>query len=393
MKIVYFSSHPHINMSAPSGPGTHIREIIHGFEHRGHEVIKMIAGGEKLSEVDSSIVFKKRSWKKWIPNIFWQTLKDFYMTRLDKKQEIELIALIKKEKPDFIYERTSYLMGAGYRAAQKTGIRYCCEMNAPYPEERIAMSGRSFYHERAQKNERNQILAAHRVFVVSSALKDYLLKKLHTNADKIIVTPNAVNPSHAKVEDIALNELRKKYGLQTTDKVIGFVGSIFPYHGVDALIEAFHEISKSGFNSIKLLIVGDGEILKDLKERTKELAIDNKVIFTGNVKHQLIYQHIALMDITVMARSNWYGSPVKIFEYGLMSKSIVAPDVIPVRDVMIDGEDGIFVQDNPDSLRSAIVQLLSNTIEASRMAENFHHKVTKRHTWQQVSDTILFEMK
>jgi glycosyltransferase involved in cell wall biosynthesis len=379
-------------MSAPSGPGTHIREIINGFEEQGHEVVKLIAGGEKLESGVAPINIKKRSWKKWIPTYVWESLKDYSLLRLDKKLELQLEALIAREKPDFIYERAYYMMGAGYRVAKRLNIRYGCEINAPYPEEKTAMSGRSIFTTRAIANERDQIEHSYKVFTVSSALKSYLEKAIGKSSEHIIITPNAVNPKYILENEKEEEKLRKKLGLSNDEKVIGFVGSIFKYHGVDALIEAFAEILQNRSLTVKLLIVGDGEILPDLKRRVAELKIEHLVHFTGNVPHKSVYHYIGLMDIAVMARSNWYGSPVKIFEYGIMGKCIIAPNVVPVCDVMEHQQDGILIADELAELKNALTFLLENPAAAERMARSFQQKVSTKHTWQQVSAQILSEV-
>ena len=70
--------------------------------------------------------------------------------------------------------------------------------------------------------------------------------------------------------------------------------------------------------------MGDGEILSDLKLLCSNLNISDSVIFTGSVAHADVFAYIDLMEIAVMAKSNWYGSPVKIFEYGAMKKAIIS---------------------------------------------------------------------
>ena len=379
-------------MSAPSGPGTHIREVIAGFEAQGHEVLRFIAGGETLQTGKAEIQIKKRSWKKYIPDFVWQSARDFMLRRLDQNQEQQLLKIIQKEKPDVVYERCYYMMGAGYKACMKTNTRYCIEMNAPYPEEKKAMHGASAFDGYAIRNEQNQLNAAHKVFVVSSALKQYVCRNAPNTESKIVVVPNAVNPDHVKISDVGLFNLRSKLGIQDTALVLGFVGSIFPYHGVDALIEVFPRLAGIITKPLHLLIVGDGEILSKLKARTIELGIGSQVSFTGNVPHKEVYQHIGLMDIAIMARSNWYGSPVKIFEYGIMKKCIVAPNVVPVRDVMKHDEDGLLVEDSIESLYAALSRLLHDLQLREKLAVNFHQKVIDRHTWKKVSETIIKEM-
>ncbi|MFN0033176.1 MAG: glycosyltransferase family 4 protein [Flavobacteriales bacterium] len=388
MKILYYSPHPNVNMAAPSGPGTHIREVVSAFGNSGHTVVRLIAGGETLSS-SASIQFKKRGYKKFIPTVLWQTMKDYKLLRFDKMMEQQLLQLIEKEKPDIIYERAYYLMGSGHRAAKTTGMKYVCEINAPYPDEKAEMEGKSLFHHKAVMNEKEQAWQAHSIVVVSSALKKYLIEKTGVNEGKIIITPNAVNPEHIEIKRGLLAEIRNKLEVRTDDKVIGFVGSIFPYHGVDILLEAFVQLKAKGKDNIKLLIVGDGEILNQLKQQAADSVYASDIHFTGNVPHAQVYTYIEAMDITVMARSNWYGSPVKIFEYGAMRKLVIAPDEIPVHDVMVHDQNGYIIKADRQSLVYHLELALNDAQHAETLAANFHQKVMREHTWQHVGDAIL----
>ena len=97
------------------------------------------------------------------------------------------------------------------------------------------------------------------------------------------------------------------------------------------------------------------------------------------------------MDITIGADSHWYGFPVKIFEYGGMGKAIIAPDNIPVRDVMVDGEDGILVQPNAESIRKAIEKLIENPDLRKEIAQNFQEKVLANHKWIDNAERVIDE--
>jgi len=388
MKILYFSPHPHINLAAPSGPGTHIREVIAGFEAQGHRVVRFIAGGEKLDSTAKKIDFKKRPWKKLIPSVIWETLRDIQMVRLDRRIEARLTEVIKVEKPDFIYERSCYGMGAGMRAAKKLGIRYVVEMNAPYPEEKVQMQGKSLIQFLGDRHEKMQVTNAFRTIVVSSAMKNYLIRKTNIDASKIVVLANAVNPSHIQSNAVLEKDIRSRLDLKSTHIVFGFVGSIFPYHGVDIMIESFSTLEKENDN-LRMLIVGDGEILPDLKRRVSELKLGNKIHFTGNVVHNQVYDYLEVMDITIMARSNWYGSPVKIFEYGAMKKAIIAPRVVPVLDVMQHEIDGLLIEASQAELTKSMRFMIDHPEQRNSMAMTFHEKVMREHTWNRVAKQIL----
>lgn len=388
MKILYFSPHPHINMGAPSGPGTHIREVIAGFESQGHQVVRFIAGGESINQSNRAIVFKKNRWKQFIPSIIWETLRDIQMIRNDRKLEKQLLRLIDENNPELIYERSCYGMGAGRRAAKTRGVRYIVEMNAPYPEEKAAMQGRSLLNFVGWLHERKQVGEAYRTIVVSSAMKNYLVQKLSVDERRIVVVANAVNLDHIRSNHELRQSIRSTYGLQSSNVVIGFVGSIFPYHGVDLMIDAFASLEKK-YPHIRMLIVGDGEILPTLQKGVAQMRLENKVHFTGNVPHHQVYDYLALMDIAVMARSNWYGSPVKIFEYGAMGKSIIAPRVVPVEDVMIHEEHGLLIHDTSEDLKAALSFLLDHPEKSKQMARAFQQEVLSKHTWQNVALKIV----
>jgi glycosyltransferase involved in cell wall biosynthesis len=388
MKILYFSPHPHINLAAPSGPGTHIREVIAGFESEGHTVVRFIEGGETLGATGHAIAFKKRAWKKLIPSILWETLRDLQMMRLDKSVEARLSALVEREKPDLIYERSCYGMGAGMRTASRFGIRYVVEMNAPYPEEKAAMQGKSLLQFRGNQHEKAQVMSAFKTVVVSSAMKKYLVEKTGVKSENILVVANAVNPSHIQPDQVHQREISARYELNSDHIVFGFVGSIFPYHGVDLMIESFATLQEE-YSNARMLIVGAGEVLPDLQSRVLSLGLEKKIHFTGNVAHQKVYDYLSLMDITIMARSNWYGSPVKIFEYGAMRKAIIAPNVVPVQDVMLHREHGLLIEASTEALTQSMRFMLEQTEERTRMAQSFYKKVMEEHTWEIVAKQIL----
>jgi len=390
MKILYYSSHPNLNLAAPSGPGTHMREVIGAFKELGHEVETLILGGEEMNQ-ESDIQFSESSSKKILKKILtesmWQTLKDVRLRRFDRYAEKLLWKKIQDFQPDMVYERGYYLMTSGVKMSKKAGTRHIIELNAPYPEEKIAMEGQSFLINKSNQCEYEQVTMSERVVVVSSALKKYLTDRYPEAENKVIVTPNAINLNKLKVENKAVSKLRAQLNFDQKT-VIGFVGSIFPYHGVDRLLDAFVSLSSS-YPDARLLIVGDGETRAQLEARCAQLKLQEKVHFSGNVKHSDVPNYIELMDIAVMPKSNWYGSPVKIFEYGLLKKAVLAPDNVPVRDVMIPDVDGILIRDSVNELKSALVRLLKDEDFRNKLASNFHEKVTTKHRWEDVVRKIL----
>lgn len=395
MKILYYSANPTISSKANSGPGVHIREVIAAMREQGHEVLPVIIGDTIVSvqqkRSNKYLQILKRISKLFIPAVIWRTIKELRLISFDKKLDAMLRKKMESFKPDFVYERASHLQLSGVRVALEKKITYLVEINAPFLDEVKSFErAESLITRKIVNFEKSLIHFSEKVFVVSSALKDYYAKYTNDHG-KILVVPNCVNEKSLVVKKELKNNLQQKYNLQNKI-VIGFVGSIFPYHGVDILIEAFAEIHEK-HNNVFLLIVGDGQILEELGRKVEVLNLSKYVVFTGSVSHDEVYTYIDLMDITVMAKSNWYGSPVKIFEYGAMGKPIIGPNTIPVNDVMIDGEDGLLIEPNKNELFDAINKLLNDEILRKKLAFNFQSKVLEKYTWHQAVFNILESIK
>ncbi len=392
MKIIYYSSHPQLRLKSQSGPGTHMRETIAAIVSLGHEVIPVIYGDELHHDAPGSPspagpAGIRSVVKRFIPGIVWRTLKEIQLIRKDKDAAAILARKIDELKPDLVYERAAYLQLCGVKVVKAKGVKHFMELNAPFIDEvkEFEQAG-TFLLPLARHVEKMQVQLPDVVYVVSSALRDYY-SAFTNRPEKIRVVPNCVNPDYLKVDPDKKQKLIAEFNLGGK-KVIGFVGSIFPYHGVDILIRAFAKLAKQ-FPDAVVLIVGDGIILNSLKELSSREQLNDRVLFAGSRPHNEVFTWIDLMDICVMAKSNWYGSPVKIFEYGAMGKGIIAPATIPVKDVMVDKVDGILIEPKESELQAAICTLLTDIQMKETMALNFKNKVLKEYTWKKTAEKIV----
>jgi glycosyltransferase involved in cell wall biosynthesis len=309
---------------------------------------------------------------------------------IDRQFDRELQQLIDQHKPDFIYERVYYLMGCGYRMAQKNRVNYLVEINSPYTIEKPLMSYKSLFAPLAERNERKQMAAIHQGFVVASSLKEYFIKKYPFTTGKITVTPNAVRKEYTEpASEELMRNARRELALEQDDILVTFVGSIFPYHGVDILIHAYHEVRTEFGKRLKLLIMGDGEILEDLKALSVKLGIADEVIFTGKAPSVKVREYLTVTHIAVLANCNWYSSPIKLFEYGSKRLAIIAPRYPGVEDVMTGDVDGILVDPDQRSLAHAIRLLAEQPDVRDRYAESFHQRVKFHYTWDVIAEQIL----
>ncbi len=385
MRILYYSPHPHLRLNATTGYGTHMREMIAAWRKKGIEVKTLIAGDLQEESQGVQSTNKTRSVKRVVPRLIWETMKDFGLLRFDQKLEKLLKKAVDDFKPDFIYERVAYMQNSGVKVAKSCGIKHVSEFNAPYPDERLSLSGSSLLLRTARDNQRQILIQSNHISVVSQALKAHFETLVPGTASRTVVIPNCVNPVKTGYTSEKVETLRRTHQLEG-QRVIGFVGSIFPYHGVDLLIQAFAKLGDR--KNLKLLIVGDGQVIPDLKAQALRLGVLGDIIFTGSVPHTEVYAHIDLMDICCLTRNKWYMSPVKLFEYGLMEKPVLASDASAVRDVM-DDMDGTIVRDEVTAFCEGLEKLIKNESLRNQLAKSWHKKVLKNHTWDTAANKIL----
>lgn len=378
------------------GYATHQRETIFALQKLGAKVIPVIMGGTTLDEVPykegKAIEHSgfKAILKKLLSRFIWVSIKDFMLMRHDKRASLKLEQAILEYKPDLIYERSEYLQDSGVAPAKKHGVKYFLEVNAPFVQEMRNMEGWSCWLWLGHKKEKRKYKAADKIFVVSTVLKEFLVKCYKINPAKILVSPNRIN----KEEFLERAQETPLIPLDFTNRnlpVIGFVGSILPHHYLEVLIEAFAMIRKQETQA-NLLIVGGGSLLEELKQKAITLGIADDIVFTGKIPHKQVPAIINQMDICVMPGSNWYGSPIKIFEYGILGKAVIAPDNGPVRDVMVHEQDGILINKDSRILADAITKLINNPELRKTMGDNFRNKILAEYTWEKAGEMILKEL-
>lgn len=389
MKILFYSPHPTLYFEAPTGYGSHMRGMVNGFREEGHTV-EILVLGNKPQSTDSFTQTNsfKSILKKVLLKILWRTLKEIQQIRFDKHAARELRTVIQKFNPDVVYERSAWMSNGSIQMLKHFNLKHVVEINAPFEEEvKEFERASSFISFIGKKKLKNLLQSADLVAPITSSLQNHIVKKYGVNLEKCLIVPNAIDKSEIQITESRVEDIRKTFNL--TDKiVVGFVGSIFPYHGVDRLIEA---VSKLNNSDVELLIVGDGYLIPELKEQASLLGLNSRVHFTGSVPKEDVYNHIAAMDIVTLPNTEWYCSPVKLFEYGALGKVVLAVNEAGVSDVMTD-TDGMLFKNNESHFQEALNFTVSNLSQLKEKANTFQQKIFSNHTWSANARQILNQL-
>ena len=120
------------------------------------------------------------------------------------------------------------------------------------------------------------------------------------------------------------NEIREKHNFNGKF-VIGHAGHLFPVKNQIFLIELMPEILKKKPNAV-LLLLGDGEERENYEKKVSELNLEDKVIFTGNVRNMGDY--LSAMDVFAFP-SLYEGTPLSIIEVQSNGLPCIISDSVP----------------------------------------------------------------
>jgi len=306
-----------------------------------------------------------------------------------------------ENKPSFIYQRYSLFNYTGVHLKQKFDIPFVCEYNGSLPWIARNWRNQPIFHEKlAYRVEFLNMQAADVVVVVSEVLKNDLIKQ-GIDPEKILVNPMGVDPASYS-PNIEGAEIRDKYHLQGKI-VIGFIGSFGGYHGVEVLVQSFKELITEFpeyKDRIRLMLIGDGDVWRDIKKYIDENNLSQTVILTGSVAQEEGPSHLAACDILTspfLPNSDgtpFFGSPIKLFEYMAMGKAIVSSNLGQISDIIEQDETGVLLKaGDVKSLKMSLKNLIDDPSLRSRLGNSARKEVLSKFTWEKHTSKILEKLQ
>lgn len=202
--------------------------------------------------------------------------------------------------------------------------------------------------------------SADHVTTLARVMQDHILDA-GIEQDRVSIVPNAVSADEFPVLARDAGHAAE-LGIEPDEMVIGYISSIVEYEGIDVLIDSYAMLRDEYVGKLRLLIVGDGQVLPELKQRVEDNSVEG-VIFTGRVAHEDILKYYSCIDLFVVPRKPadvcHLVTPLKPFEAFSSGRTVVMSDVLALREIALDsGAAELFEAANPRSLADVLLNLL-----------------------------------
>ena len=225
------------------------------------------------------------------------------------------------------------------------------------------------------------------VFALTEVEKEQYLK-MGVDEEKIEIVPLGINlEEYENLPDYGI--FRSKFNIGDEDKLILFVGRIHEIKGLDLLIDSFNDMINLNENDkIKLAIVGpDDGYLEELEEKIKNYSLEENVIVTGPLYNQAKQEALVDCDLFVMP-SKYESFTTSGLEAMACSKPLVLTKNNHIHD-WVDGNCGLACDDDKDSLRIAIEELLFDEDLSKTYSDNGKRLIKEKYNWDMINSQIL----
>jgi glycosyltransferase involved in cell wall biosynthesis len=272
--------------------------------------------------------------------------------RDDLKALVNLIRLIRREQPDIVHTHTAKAGFVGRLAAKLTGVPVLVH----------TFHGHVFHSYFGYLRTKfflwlERLLAKFTdvIITVGEQQRKEIIGYKIAEPDKVISVPLGLDLKPFVNSSSHSDLLQRELSLEPDILLVGIVARLVPIKNHLCFLRAARVVADK-MDNVRFLIIGDGELREHLEQKTRELELESKIIFMG-FQHNLTKIYSGL-DVVTLSSFN-EGLPVALIEAMAAGKPVVSTDVGGVRDLILDGDNGLLVPSNDHrALALAILYLL-----------------------------------
>lgn len=219
------------------------------------------------------------------------------------------------------------------------------------------------------------------IIAVGKNVQDMLQENFPLAKDKIALIKNYINPDNVRT-------LSKEYTVnKNNDKLIlASVMRIDKEKGADMIVPIAKKLKDSGVNFL-WYVVGDGAQREEINQQIIQNNLDANIIQVGFKDNP--HPYIKQCDLFVHpAYEESFG--LSILEALYLEKPIVSTDTMGAREVLNDGQFGLLVSINTDSIADGILSMINNPELKIKYQSNYRNSdETERALYREKWETIL----
>lgn len=201
------------------------------------------------------------------------------------------------------------------------------------------------------------------------------------NRGERVVIPNAVDVKQftRKISETEIEDVKSKLGKKEGEVWLITTSRLVYKNGIDDVINAIKNLPEK----FHFAILGIGPEEENYKKLAKDLNIENRIHFVGQITHPLMAVYLKTCDIFIRpSRSEGMGN--SFVEAMSMKMPVVATTEGGLSDFIFEGKTAFVVPKNdPQAIVEAILRIDSlGEIEKMKILETAYNMVLEKYDWE-----------
>lgn len=223
----------------------------------------------------------------------------------------------------------------------------------------------------------------------TASAREELIKTFGIDAAKIHTIPHG--PLFSGMTEAPTEAIRKAYHLSPHNLVVLWQGLIFPYKGLDFLLDSWPAVIEAVPHA-RLIIAGTGdpELLKTLQQKIENMGLQTTVRTRFEyISAEELGQLYTLADCVAFPYKaiSTSGALMTAMSFG---KAIVATDLPYFKEILKDGELGSLVPyGNTSKLSSEIASLLLAPAKRQELQDALREQMDGKKQWEEIAVNTL----
>ncbi|NLW74293.1 MAG: glycosyltransferase family 4 protein [Clostridiales bacterium] len=223
-----------------------------------------------------------------------------------------------------------------------------------------------FIHEPAIREVVRSIEAADEVWVVNRGAGENL-RSLGYSGDYIVM-PNGVDIDKSPADPEIIDRINRKHRIPEGVPVFLFVGRVIWYKGLRIILDGLRGLKDMGQN-FRMIIVGKGDDLEDVKNYTKDKGIFEDCIFTGAIYDRAeLKAYYSRADLFLLP-SVFDNNPLVVKEAAACRTPSVLIRGSSAAEGVVDGYNGVLISESAGDMTRALAALCADREKIRQLGE------------------------
>lgn len=223
---------------------------------------------------------------------------------------------------------------------------------------------------------------------ISKYLAEWPLKRRSTAPVELIYNGGNPGDFEANFDERELKALKEEMGVVEGDVLLMTASRLEHKNAVDDVIRALPLLPKN----IKFLIVGGGNDEEMLKDLVRELGVENRVLFTGQIERTEVPKYRYISDISIRpSRSEGLGNA--LLSSMAAHLPVIATQEGGLADFLFDAKRNpekpttgwVVDKDSPEQIAEAVNDILNNPDQTKKVVATAYDMVSRKFRWEAIA--------